>query len=428
MSPQPRRPSASPGRKSQTRIERRRAAISRRRAFAARTVRLEASRQRRRKLIRLAAVSLAVLVVAAGVTFVLVQRANAPQHYSLTSEVVSDSPGPATVANPPGAYEIIYRSESTSSDGTTTTTMDTTVQRPFNGRTVSKADAPPGTAEQWRAMSQVGLYSYTAAGSAAEVSHTLPRVALGDMRLDATLKDLVADGTFVARERRRVLGRDCQVYRTGQPLDSATTAKPTSTDYSDACIDASGLLLEELTVASGKLSQRMLATSVNVTLQPPASTFSITGTPISLADGGAELKNLDAAKAPVAGYWSLPTPKGYTHQGRYQLTEPGDNPTPGATTVPGAPPSTKVSYVDVYVSGPNTVIVQQGPTTSEPESTASNGPAATVGKLGSVQVSPGPTGTDIAAYPQTAQSWFVHVSATLPRSATEQIAATMTSS
>ena len=219
-------------------------------------------------------VSLAVVLVLAlaGGTVALVlstRGSSTPAAVTLSSPIVEDASGTFAITNPPAAYSVVYRLESTSDTGGTTTTTETfEVRRPFDARITGLAGAPPGTDQQWQAISNLGLYSDFTAGNDPQVSQVAPHSTLADFRLDATLGELVANGTFVAKERRTVLGRECQVYRTGKPLESFSVGAPTETDYTDACIDASGLLLEEVSVSGGALKQRVIATSVNDA--PPA--------------------------------------------------------------------------------------------------------------------------------------------------------------
>ena len=63
---------------------------------------------------------------------------------------------------------------------------------------------------------------------------------------------------------------------------------PTATDYTDACIDSAGLMLEEVSVQGGALSERIIATAVDNPATVTDATFAITGTPTALADGGTE--------------------------------------------------------------------------------------------------------------------------------------------
>ena len=379
---------------------------------------------------------LAVVLVAGAATFAITRSGGSTEKVTLTSPTVSVGDGLITISTPPSTYNLTYRIETFGDDGQSTTTEDTTVRRPFDGSVASKEGEPPGAAEQWHALSNFGVYSDTTAGTGANgeqsgsttrVQKALPQSALGDFRLDATLDDLITAGTFVRGETRSVLGRNCQVYRTGQPLESFGVAAATETDYTDACIDEAGLMLEEVSVQSGKLATRLIATQVTTTPTITDTTFAITGTPTALADGGTELNPIDAATAPAPVYWRLDAPPdGYTLQGRYVLRHAA-NPTTDATgttttTVAGTAPTIVDSYVDVYVAGINTIIVTQGPSAGEPSAPTTGGITGDVGTLGATTTVAGLTGSTLVAHPTTPDGWYLHVAGTVNLATIQQIA------
>jgi hypothetical protein len=373
-----------------------------------------------------------VLLVAGGVTYLLVRdTGGGTANVTLTSPVVTNPTGQFAISTVPTAYNVVYRFDSYGSSGTNTTTEEFTVQRPFNGKVVAKSGAPPGTDRQWQATSNFGLYESTTAQNSSQVQHAAPQPALGDFRLDATLSDLVSTGTFAARERRTVLGRECQVYRTGQPLESFSTQPASATDYTDVCIDSSGLMLEEVSVQAGKLAERVIATSVDDHSTPADGTFTISGTPATIANGGSEFTAIDANAAPAPGYWVLGTiPDGYQHQGRYLLRVQANSPASSApttttTTVAGAAPVTADGWVDVYVNGDKTIIIQQGPTAAEPQNAPTTGASVQIGSLGSAQATTELTANLLIAHPATPGAWFVSVTGTVPMATLQQIAGTM---
>jgi len=434
MTERPRRPSAAPGRKAQARNERRRAQVQqRRRAAAAKSAKAQNRHGRRRTA---GIVGAGIVLLGAGLTTALIVRGGSGNSgvddVSLKSEVVKDPTPNFTVTSVPSAYSIEYRVDSYDSSGKVSTdTEQFQFQRPFDAAVEGKAGAPPGTTQQWKSVSNLGLYSDTSSGSDPQVYRVLPQTALADLRLDSTLGDLVKEGIFTPREQRRVLGRECQVYRTGAPLETFSLAKATATDYADACIDASGHLLEEVSVVSGKLGGRMLATSVNDHPTATASTFKITGPPSSLADGGAELTSIDLDKAPVVHYWSMPTPAGYQHTGRYRLRQEqsqssNSTETPATTAAP-APAKILETYVDVYTKGNDVLVVQQGAKDAEQAADASDPTKQTapLGSLGTVELRTGLTGTQLVAHPTTPAGSFLHVSGSAPLAQLKQAAATL---
>jgi hypothetical protein len=372
----------------------------------------------------------AVLLIAGVVSYFVLRSGGSSTTYALTGSTVPEPTTPFSITTPPAAYSLTYKLDTYGDTGDAVSTEHIAVSRPFNGQVISKDGAPPGTTEQWSATSNLGLYADTTAGGSPETLENAPQAALGDFRLDASLSDLVASGTFEARERRTVLGRECQVYRTGSSLESYTTTFATSSTYTDACIDSAGLMLEEVTVTNGKLAERVIATAVDDHTPPPASSFKITGKPTSLADGGSELTKIDATKVPTVGYWLLDKPPaGYTLEARYSLRAPAaDQSTTSSTTTttaPGQQPQINQSYVDVYTNGTKMLTIQQGATAGEITNDASSGAATTVGKLGSAMTASSLTGSDLVAHPPNPVSWYVHVDGTVPMATLKNIAGSL---
>src|SRR5205085_6718127 len=96
-----------------------------------------------------------------------------------------------------------------------------------------------------------------------KVTDVPPAMAGFDQRLDTVMGEALKDATLVRRERRRVAGRDCQVYRAAAPLvERLTPFDPHGPDYADECIDEAGLLLEETWFDGGSLLRHRVATEV----------------------------------------------------------------------------------------------------------------------------------------------------------------------
>jgi hypothetical protein len=374
-----------------------------------------------------------VIAVAGGGAFVVVNHGSGKSTptYTLTSPIVEAPATDLSISNAPATYHLTYKVDTTGAEGVSTSTEDVTVQRPFNGIVVAKAGAPPGSTEQWRAVSNFALYSDTTAGGSPTVQHAVPQPALGDFRLDATLQDLVTAGTFAPREVRQVLGRQCQVYRTGEPLESFGTQAPTATDYTDACIDNAGLMLEEVSVQSGALAERIIATAVDTPATINNDTFTVTGTPETVAQGGTDITQIDASTPPLAGYWVLDAPPpGYTLMGRYHLvtqaqdTSASDPEATTTTTEAGQAPPTSDSWADVYVSGNNMIVITQG-TGSEPDTQTSGGVTGDVGALGSTTAVANLTGSELVAHPTETGTYYIHVTGTVPLATIQQVASSL---
>ncbi|MCU1361508.1 MAG: hypothetical protein JWN99_2797, partial [Ilumatobacteraceae bacterium] len=190
--------------------------------------------------------SVAAAALVIGGIVIIRSRGSSAADVTMVAAQVDGTVGPLDITESPAAYTVTYRVETFASDGgSALTTEDFSILRPFDTSIVSKSGAPPGGDEQWSVTTTTGLYQQSSAGQDPTANVFAPTTAPGDYRFDASLGDLVADGDFVMGERRTLLGRQCQVYRTGSPLESYTITAPTDTDHSDVCIDDAGLLLEE---------------------------------------------------------------------------------------------------------------------------------------------------------------------------------------
>jgi hypothetical protein len=347
-----------------------------------------------------------------------------PVTASLTGTVVSESGEALPVGGGLEAYRITYRIESLDADDALATrTQVVTVERPFDAHVLRYSGAEAVGAPEVAVISNLGLFADVTSADAVQSSASLPSAALGDLRLDGVLDELVGAELFVPRERREVGGRVCQVYRTGQALESLQLSKPTDTDYADACIDADGLVLEEIAVVGGETSFYEIAVSVDTAPEVAADEFTVDGEPIGLADGGSELVELPSDVAPTAGYWVLPAPGGYEHAGRYAIRTlaPADAAT--TTTVGAGPPATVETYVDVYRDGPSFVIVHQGVASQSPGRDTTVGADVDAGALGSARVAYALSGNTLVV---TTDTWFVEVTAPMSSADLGAIASSMT--
>ena len=187
----------------------------------------------------------------------------------------------------------------------------------------------------------------------------------------------------------------CQTYRTGSPLQSLKITAPAESDYVDVCLDSTGLILEELSVAAGKPSQRLTATSLepNPSLDP--ALFRIDVERVGPDQGGAIVTEIDRMTAPAPGYWAPDAaPAGFTHQGRYKVEGSG------------------TSWVDVYVRGIDLITIRQGPPAAEPNlSDAGPGTDADLGTLGAGKMLLRTIGPTAVGHPGAEA--FVHVTGTV---------------
>jgi hypothetical protein len=189
--------------------------------------------------------------------------------------------------------------------------------------------------------------------------------------------------------------RECQTYRTGSPIQSLKVTAPTETDYVDVCLDSIGLIVEELAVAGGAPTQRLIATSIDTDPALDAGQFAIDAQPVGPDQGGAIVTEVDKATAPAPGYWApTATPAGYTHQGRYKIEGDG------------------TGWADIYVRGVELITIRQGPPAAEPDlSEAGTGTDAQFGALGAGKLLLRTIGPTVIAHP--GGDTFVHLSGTL---------------
>jgi len=309
----------------------------------------------------------------------------------LRAQRVKGVTGPLAMTATPASYRAVYRAEAYRGPEVTESTEEIRVQRPFNGRVEIREGAPPGGAGQFSGRSTYGTYANYTEGGAAQIADDAPTVALGDIRVAAMIDELVAQRLFVLGDRRRALDRECQTYRTGSPLQSLKITAPTATDYVDVCLDGAGLILEEVTVAGGAVTQRLTATSQELDIPFDPVIFSIEGPRIAADQGGSVVTEVDRTIAPAPGYWALDTPPaGFTHRGRYLVAGKAQ------------------SYVDVYVRGIDLVTIRQGQPGAEPElADATPGREVDLGPLGTAQLLLRSVGPTLIAHPGAEA--FLHV-------------------
>jgi hypothetical protein len=392
-----------------SRNDRRQAALHRRRQEAARRTAAARRAEARRRRLKVLAAVVAVAVVITGVT-VLLRRGGGDDEPSAELRAEKVGGGPLAISAPaPASYRTVYRAENYEESTVTVSTEEVAVQRPFNGRVAILEGEPPGGTARFEGRSAFAQYAnYTNAG-AVQVAGDAPTVALGDLRLAPSLDELVKQGLFVPGDRRRArLGaetRECQTYRTGSPLQGLKITAPTPTDYVDVCLDASGLMLEEVVVVGGAPTQRLIATALELDAQHDPALFSIEGERVGPDQGGAEVTEVDRTMAPAPGYWALDAvPAGFTHRGRYQVK--------GEAT----------AWVDVYVRGVDLLTVRQGPPAAEPDlSDAGPGSDVDLGPLGAGKMLLRTIGPTAMAHP--GGEAFVHVGGTVSPAEVSAVAA-----
>ena len=270
------------------------------------------------------------------------------RHPNLRAGSVEDDGPGVRITSIPATYRVEDRSGRTP----IFTTERYWVRRPFDSRieTLSSAGAQEGLRQ-----STFGVLANQSPSAQPLNIAVPPSIATGDLRIDPALRAAAADGTLLRRERRRVYGRLCQVYRAGGPVSAGTITpyKPPSTDFADACIDTHGIVLEEVWISSDKLIRRRVA--VRLQIDPPIddSRFAI-DLPASAASLQGSVKRI----APPPR-WVLPSvPAGFRSIGTYTVAVP-QAAVPQGTG--GGPSIAPVSTTDVFVNGPDVLIVDQDP-------------------------------------------------------------------
>jgi hypothetical protein len=396
-------------------------------------------RRRRRRLFGVGAV--VVLLGALGGAFVAVQSRSDTASPTTTTAVtiepvftaalVSSDAGDRAITAPSTPFKVVYRIVQPATDGYTPDTLYTeelTVRRPFDGRQILKSGSPPGTSVQQDLISTLGkISSATSTGTAPSVDPQEPTVAIGDVRLDTALNDLVDAGYFVPRERRTLLGRECVVYRTGTLLESRAVAKPTADDYTDVCVDSAGVELEEMSVSKASMSLHIVAESIDTTSALAADAFAMDPSASTASTSTVTITEIDKTTAPSTGYWQAASvPAGFTLQARYKLvdTAGGTPTTPTSTTTtaagPAPAPVPAVRYIDLYVHGPNFISIVQGELASETPVGTGAEAIDQPGSMADAKVELGLIGHTLTAHPTAAT--FVHITATVPKATLIDIA------
>ena len=254
------------------------------------------------------------------------------------------------------SYLVVYRVETGDADDRNVSTERVEVRRPFESRIETFSDPPPGTRAVAVRTSTVGRLE-TGSGSSDPTSLVVPvTIASGDIRFDPVLEAAFDAGVIERRERREVFGRTCQVYRAGAPVTPGDLHPLTSgddpPDYTDFCIDASGLLLEEFWVSGGQPLRRRVA-------------IEVTENPDLADDRFAEFREGGGPQGGVIGFverhdasWEIEPPDGFEHVATYVVAAP-DLRGPGTEAPVGiGPPQMQT---DLFVRGPDAVIVDQDP-------------------------------------------------------------------
>lgn len=239
------------------------------------------------------------------------------------------------------AYAVTYRvQELDPEEGVRTASVELLVRRPFASRRTVTGDELLGdrAAELGRRTEGAHLILPT------------PGPAPDDLRADL----LFARDDAI--EARTVLGRTCAVFEIGAPLLAG--GELALGEGTEICVDADGLVLEEVTVEDGEIVERWLATDVGT--DPPAE-IEVEGEPVPVAEGGGSVRAIEPTSSPPGPFWVLDdasAPEGFEHLGRYAVVPPQTARVDSAESRPRV----VAGVVDVWVRGIDVLVVDQGGT------------------------------------------------------------------
>lgn len=370
-----------------------------------RPVRWDAKRGRRLA----AGAVLAALAAVVGV--VLTDDANDDDRIGRAgSELVDDDPAdPLPIDEVPTTYRVTYRVETPSGDEVAVTTDDLVVRRPFESVLRSHGGDTTGDELISETVASFGRLHIGGDRDTALVVANPPGVTPSDVRLRPALHEALSRGLLELGPRREVLGRLCQMYRSGEPLGSGSIEAPEPTEYTDTCIDAAGLVLEEILVVEEETLFRRLAVEVNESPRVTDADFAIDAEPLDVDRGGGSVLRMEEGSIPPTPFWTLPdAPEDFRSCGRFSVVPPQ----PENATDPTREPFLRSSTVDVWVDGPEVLLVEQGGTLGGSHPFALGSTSVDLGDLGEGDLVLGTQGNAVRAL--VAGGRYVQVAGTLP--------------
>jgi hypothetical protein len=323
------------------------------------------------------------------------------------SKVVDASATMPDAAPAPLTYHVVYEVTDGAGDQAVVNREEDWVRRPFDGRTELRRGTSPGGQLLQTSVYGLGRALVRNAGAAEpQLLEVPPGAPAADVRPDAVLGEALAAKVFVPRERRRILGVVCEVYRAPRPAVAGPLQPPEGAkdddERSDLCIDHRGLLLEETTYRRTRLVHRKLAVALDVDVPLGDDRFPIEGTPLSLKDGGGSVRQLDpTSRPPGRDFYELPAaPEGFTFTGRYAVVPPQ----PDAFNDPTKSDLRIAAVADVYTRGADFLVIEQGGTLGGSPAFAADPTAAGVdlGALGRGEAILGLAGSQVRVLLQPA--------------------------
>jgi len=249
--------------------------------------------------------------------------------------------GPAVrLGEPPPSYRVTYRVEQLEDDRVMVREGILTVVRPFQSRF---------EIDRILRVAHFAYFGRSQPGDETEVVTPVPSAAPGDVRADILP---LGEGT----ETREIIGRRCRVHRFGASLLDGLFVEG---DRVEACIDADGLVLEEVTTIEGAIVTRRVATAVELEPTVDDDHFELTVRVRTPDEGGGSVREITATSASPGAFWQLTAPPpGFEHLGRYATVPPqtarlDDEQTRGQYLA---------SVTDVFTRGLDVLVIEQGGT------------------------------------------------------------------
>lgn len=264
-----------------------------------------------------------------------------------------------TVGTPPDEYSVVFRVERRRGNGLDVVTEERVARPPF----LTRVDARPGEPEQSGEPDRVDLEVFGGLELGPLDQNRVivvlePRPASRGGRFTTDFGAAVEAGVVEPRGlAREILGRRCVEVRTGDPVDAGFVVAPTEEDHVDLCVDERGLVLREEVTVSGRVTSRRTAVAVDATPALGDDVFDPLGWRIPQEEGGGRVRRItDDSRPPGVDHHQLPAPpRGFDHVGRYGVaTDTASGPNAAGAV------DRRVSVVDVYRSGTDAVVVENG--------------------------------------------------------------------
>jgi hypothetical protein len=342
------------------------------------------------------------------------------------------SSAPAGFADPVG-YHITY---AVTIPGTQETTEQLWVRRPFDSVDETLAGPPPGGSLDLAIVARLGAQIlHSGGGAAATLIHVAAAPAANDIHLGPILAAALSAGRLRYRGTSRVDGRPCRVYRSAQSLQTPgpLPVLGNGSSYVDTCVDDDGLPLSEASYKGARLVELRTAVAVQVGASAAAGVdYQMAGELTPFDQGGGSFNQLAPGSRPPGPSWAPSwLPAGFVAAGRYDVvpSQPQafdlSNQGSGPPTPSGLPGALVAEIDDVYVSGPDVIVVEQGGTLNGARFAApTGGTDVQLGPLGEGQLSLSATASVVTAEP-TRGFAFVRISGTVPPALLVRIARSM---